>query len=64
MNKEILKMILEGTGFTQREFSEQIKCTETQLSKWLSGSRNIREKRLKEILTQFNLKISFELLAQ
>lgn len=64
MNKEILKMILDGTGFTQREFAEEIKCTETQLSKWLSGSRNIREKRLKEILTQFNLKLSFEILAQ
>jgi len=64
MNKKILKLILEGTGFTQREFADKIKCTETQLSKWLSGTRNIRDKRLDEILTQFNLKISFELLAQ
>ena len=64
MNKKILKLILEGTGFTQREFAEEIKCTETQLSKWLSGTRNIRDKRLDEILTQFNLEISFKLLAQ
>ena len=64
MNKKILKLILEGTGFTQRKFATEIKCTETQLSKWLSGTRNIRDKRLDEILTQFNLKISFELLAQ
>lgn len=63
-SKEILKQIIQTTGLTQREFAKQIKTTEFQVSHWLSGYRNIRETRLKEILTQFNLKISFEILAQ
>lgn len=64
MNKEILKQVIQYTGLKQREFAKQIGTTEFQVSQWLSGHRNIREKRLNEILTQFNLKISFELLAQ
>ena len=64
MTKQILKQIIQHTGFTQREFAKQVGTTEFQVSQWLSGHRNIRESRLQEILTQFNLKISFELLAQ
>ena len=63
MNKEILNKIIIQTGLTQREFANQIKTTESQVSHWLSGYRNIRENRLNEILTQFILKINFEILA-
>lgn len=63
-SKEILKQIIQITGLTQRDFAKQIKTTEFQVSHWLSGYRTIRETRLKEILTQFNLKITFEILAQ
>lgn len=64
MTKEILKQAIIKTGLTQREFAKQIGTTEMQVSKWLSGQRNIRENRLLEILTQFNLKISFKILAR
>lgn len=64
MNKEILKQIIQNSGHTQREFAKQIGTTEFQVSQWISGYRNIREKRLQEILTQFKLKINFEILAQ
>jgi len=63
-SKEILKQIIQITGLTQREFAKQIKTTEFQVSHWLSGYRTIRENRLNEILTQFNLKINFEILAR
>lgn len=64
MNKEILYQVFKKTKMSQKEFAFMINSNETQVSKWLSGTRNIREKRLLEILTLFNYKISFEILAQ
>ena len=61
MNKEILYKIIQITGLTQKEFAKQINEDPSRVSQWLSGYRNIREKRLNEILTQFNLKISFKI---
>lgn len=64
MNKEILNQVFKKTQMSQKEFAFMINSNEVQVSKWLSGTRNIREKRLLEILTLFNYKISFEILAQ
>lgn len=64
MNKEILSQLIQKTGLTHREFAKKVGTNEVQVSKWLSGTRNIREKRLLQILTLFNYKISFEILAQ
>jgi transcriptional regulator with XRE-family HTH domain len=64
MNRKILKRIIVYLGLTQREFAKQIGSNEVQVSKWLSGTRNISQSKLQEILTQFSLKISFEILAQ
>lgn len=64
MNKEILYQVFKKANMSQKEFAFMINSNEVQVSKWLSGTRNIREKRLLEILTLFNYKISFEIVAQ
>jgi transcriptional regulator with XRE-family HTH domain len=64
MKKDLLKQIIDITGLSQREFANQIKSTEFQVSNWLAGRRNIRNERLEAIAKQFNLKITYKILAQ
>lgn len=64
MKKDLLKQIIEITGLSQRQFANKIGSTEFQVSNWLAGRRNIRNERLESIAKQFNLKITYKILAQ
>jgi transcriptional regulator with XRE-family HTH domain len=64
VNKQLLRDLILLSGLTQREFSKQIGVTEIQVSKWLSGVRNIKSTTLEKIANKFNLKITYKILVQ
>lgn len=64
MNKDILKDLINASGLSQRDFASKIGTTEIQVSKWLSGTRNIKLSTLEEVADKLNMKIIYKILAQ
>jgi len=65
-NKVILKELIRQSKLSQRQVAEIDNTTEAQVSKWISGNRNIKTQRLQALAKKmgFILKINYEILAQ
>lgn len=63
METQILFLLVEKSGLSQRDFANKINLPESRISEWLRGVRNPKISKLKEIAEVFGFEIvlSFEL---